>query len=162
MARPIQSFLQRIWSYFEGDKPKNPTEPNYQSEQYAPKRPGRPPKQKVDDPPHIAHVRKQVLEGKKKISILELRNNSPLYPLPGHASFGDIVKWHRRKNKWNVHGFLKRLEIDNLPLKFVRSVEEYNYIPDPKTVERIAYVLGAPRKYMLEAAYKDLINNKDK
>lgn len=162
MGKTTQSFLQRIWGYF-GTEPENikPDKVQSQPDQWS---------DHQEKPPYYntarrkksptIQVRKLALERKPLATLHEIATESPLRTLAPNVSFGDTVKYYRRQNKWSVSGFVKRLEIDNLPLRFIRSVEEYGYIPDPKTVERMAYVLGAPRKDMLQAAYRQLLEEK--
>jgi len=108
-------------------------------------------------------IRVRTMTNAPKVSSYEVKTNSPhrQHHQPTE-SFGSLVKRHRRMRGWRVDQVLKRLGILNLPKTFISSIEEYNLIPDPQIVERLAYVLGASRKEFMNAAYRELLEKGDK
>jgi transcriptional regulator with XRE-family HTH domain len=72
-----------------------------------------------------------------------------------NLSFGELVLALRKKHKWTVKEFIKRLEIKgHAPISpaYITRIEQYGEIPSPELICRIADVFEYDEQELFEHA----------
>ena len=70
------------------------------------------------------------------------------------VTFGEIVRYERRKQNWTVREFIKRLGLDISPA-YITKIEKYGEIPSPDVVNKMAWVFNFDRTMLANQAIID-------